>query len=77
MSKELKSTLKEINLANKRVILRADLNVPLHDGTITSDFKIKALLPTIHYILDHGARITLLTHLGRPRVQIRNIQRAP
>lgn len=67
MSTQLKSNLKQLDLQNKQVLLRADLNVPLQNGAIANEFKIKALLPTINYILEHGARITLLTHLGRPK----------
>ncbi len=67
MSQLLTSHLTQLPLENKRVILRADLNVPLHNGIVANDFKIKALLPTINYILEHGAKITLLTHLGRPK----------
>ena len=66
MSTQLKSNLKQLDLQNKQVLLRADLNFPLQNGAIANEFKIKALLPTINYILEHGARITLLTHLGRP-----------
>lgn len=54
------------NLANKRTFLRADLNVPLADGKITSDFRLKSILPTLDFILNHQGSVILATHLGRP-----------
>lgn len=66
----MKSNLKEANLKNKRVLLRADLNVPRRsDGTIENDFRIKALLPTINLINEKGGKVILLTHCGRPKKQ--------
>ena len=66
----MKSNLKKANLKNKRVLLRADLNVPRrHDGTIENDFRIKALLPTINLIQSSGGKVILLTHCGRPKKQ--------
>lgn len=66
----MKSNLKEANLKNKRVLLRADLNVPRRtDGTIENDFRIKALLPTINLIREKGGKVILLTHCGRPKKQ--------
>lgn len=54
------------HLNGARVILRADLNMPLADGTIMSDFRMQALKPTLDYLLTHGAQVILLTHIGRP-----------
>lgn len=56
----------DLNLLNKRVFIRSDLNVPLHSGEITCDARILAALPTIQYALDKGAKLILASHLGRP-----------
>jgi phosphoglycerate kinase len=55
-----------LDLAGKRVLIRQDLNVPLSDGVITSDQRIKASLPTIQHCIDAGARVMIMSHLGRP-----------
>ena len=60
-------TLDEIDFSGKSVILRCDLNVPLDGNLITDDGRIKASLPTIKFLLDARARITILAHLGRPK----------
>ena len=62
-----KKTIKDIDLRGKRVLLRADYNVPIDDkGNITDDYRIKQSLPTIKYILDQDARLVICSHLGRP-----------
>ena len=61
----MKKTLKDINIKNKKVILRVDFNVPISDGKIMDLKRIEAALPTIQYILDQGTSIILLSHLGR------------
>src|SRR5690606_40500011 len=58
--------MSELPLAGKRVLIREDLNVPVHDGTVSSDARIRAALPTIQAALDQNARVIILSHLGRP-----------
>ena len=62
-----KKSVKDIQLQGKKVVMRADFNVPLKDGKITDDTRITAALPTIKYILENGASLSLLSHLGRPK----------
>lgn len=65
----LNTTLPNMPIKNARVLLRADLNVPLEKGTIVSDFRLKQILPTIDYIQKNGGKVILLTHIGRPSNQ--------
>lgn len=58
--------MKDLDLKGKRVLIRQDLNVPLQDGQITSDVRIQASLPTIKAAVDAGAKVMLMSHLGRP-----------
>jgi len=58
--------LTDFDLADKRVFIRADLNVPVKDGAVTSDARITASMPTIEYCLKAGARVMVTSHLGRP-----------
>ena len=62
-----KKTVKDIDLKGKRVFMRVDLNVPMQDGKVTDDKRIKAALPTIKYVLEQGASLLLASHLGRPK----------
>jgi phosphoglycerate kinase len=62
-----KKTVRDIDLKGKRVLMRVDFNVPMDKGVITDDKRIKAALPTIKYVLDQGASLVLMSHLGRPK----------
>lgn len=61
------NTIRDYDFSGKRVVIRVDFNVPLKDGVVTDDTRIKSALPTINYLLDHGASLVVMTHLGRPK----------
>ena len=61
----MKKSIKDLNLENKKVIIRVDFNVPIKDGRITDDNRIRESLETINYAVNKGAKVILMSHLGR------------
>ena len=64
--------LSNVSLADKRVLIRVDYNVPIEEGIIVDNYRIKKSLPTIQYCLDQGASVILMSHLGRPKSKDEN-----
>ena len=69
MAKYDKKSVEDLDVAGKKVIVRVDFNVPLDKQTneITDDKRIQGALPTIKYLVDHNAKVILVSHLGRPK----------
>lgn len=65
-----KMTIEDVDVKGKRVLLRCDLNVPIHDGVITDDQRIRASVPTIQYLAKHGAKVIICSHLGKPEKRL-------
>ena len=63
-------SISTFDIKHKRVLIRAALNVPINEGKVQDDFRLKALLPTLNYCLKNNAKIVLMSHLGRPKGKI-------
>lgn len=63
----MKKTVRDIDVAGRKVLVRCDFNVPMKDGNITNDIRIVSALPTIKYLIENDAAVILMSHMGRPK----------
>ena len=66
----MKVSIRDLDLSGKRVFVRVDFNVPIKNGVIGDDTRIRASLPTIQYVIDHGGTVVLASHSGRPKGKV-------